>query len=277
MLARDGELPDADARLHRIGLVDDHDPARGGRWLDGIGRGQCPPRPRAERLLRRRERFVARDVANDGEKHVVRNEVLTVERLQIGARQRGERLLRAAPRQPVRVEPVDEPIEHDIRDVTRVVCVHAQRRQDLVLLPLDLLRRERRIARHIGHQIHADLKRVLHDNRVHEREIGPGAGAKVTTNEINLIGDLLGTPSCGSLIQKRCGEVGHAPLSLRILRCPCPHQQADADGGLLVMQDDHHLHAVGQGADLVGRKRGVMRGKRTRRRFGRPVASLREC
>ena len=68
----------------------------------GVGRiglrstaGTVAARPVAERLLHRRRGGVGADVADDGDQRVVRREPLLVERDEVVARQRGQRLRRA--------------------------------------------------------------------------------------------------------------------------------------------------------------------------------------
>ena len=94
---------------------------------------------------------------------------------QIVPRDAGQRLGRSAARQPVRVEAIDEPIEHRGRDVVRVVGVHLLRRRDLLFLPFDFLRRERRIAGDIRHQVHRQVEGVLHDDGADRGEVVAGA------------------------------------------------------------------------------------------------------
>ena len=56
---------------------------------------------------------------------------------------------------------------------------------------------------------------------------------------------------------------------------PGPDQQPHADRRLLVMEDRHHLQAVGERLDLIGREVDVAGGQRPRRPLRRPVARLR--
>ena len=66
-----------------------------------------------------RERLVGGRVADDGQDHVVGHEVAAVERLQVVARDAGQRLRRAAARQAVGMEAVDQPVEQRRGDVVR--------------------------------------------------------------------------------------------------------------------------------------------------------------
>ena len=107
----------------------------------------------AERALGAGERFFRRHVADDREDGVVGAEPFLVERQQIVARERGQRLRRARLRPAVGMEAVDQPIEHDVREELRVVVADLHARQRLLPLPLDLFRRERRMLRHVRHEV----------------------------------------------------------------------------------------------------------------------------
>src|SRR4029453_11621763 len=115
-----------------------HDAASGvGRSQRGLGR-DLTPLPFAERLRHAGERFLVRDVADDGEDGVVWHEVATVEREQVVTGDAGERVWRAALRPRIRVETVDQPSEDGVGDVLRVLQADLQARKDLLPLTLDL-------------------------------------------------------------------------------------------------------------------------------------------
>jgi hypothetical protein len=70
------------------------------------------------------------------------------------------------------VKAVDEAIEHGVGDVVRVFKADAQTRQRLLPLAIDLGRRERRVAHHVGQHPQTRLEAVLHHHHVQEGQIG---------------------------------------------------------------------------------------------------------
>src|SRR5262249_49457887 len=110
MLSWNRELSHADARLHRVGLVDDDDPASRRRRIRRPEGGARRTLPVAKHPLSRREGLVTAHITDDGENRVVGNEVLTVKRLEIRAGQRGERLLGAAAWKAIGMKTVHETI-----------------------------------------------------------------------------------------------------------------------------------------------------------------------
>jgi hypothetical protein len=202
MFSRNRELPDTDACLYGVGFVDNHDLPSGVGRIDSCGRWQRSTRPAAKHALGRRERLIARDVADDAEDHVIGDEILAMERLQVLTRQRAERVLGARARQTIRMEAVHKSIEDDIRDIARVVGIDANRRKNLVLLPRNFLRCEGGIPRDIRNEVHARLERVLHHDRVDEREIRRGTGPDIAADEVDLICNLLRAARGRPLIQQ---------------------------------------------------------------------------
>ena len=101
-------------------------------------------------------------------------------------------------RQPVRMEAIDEPIEHRGRDVVGVVGVHLLRGRDLLFLPFDFLRRERRIAGNIRHQVHRQVEGVLHHDGADRGEVVAGSGPEDAADRVDLIGNLLRAPGRGA-------------------------------------------------------------------------------
>ena len=83
MVPLDTQVPDPNLGLHSPRHIDDDHPTSRWRWLDGRRRRNLRARPAAERTLGRSERFLRRDITDDPENHVVRNEVGLVVRLQI--------------------------------------------------------------------------------------------------------------------------------------------------------------------------------------------------
>jgi hypothetical protein len=144
----------------------------------------------------------------------------------------------------------------------------------LQALPVDLLRRERRPAHHVGQQIHPEREAVFHHQHVRRREIAARAGAERAADRIDGLGDFLRAAAGRALIEQLRHERGDAALSRRIVGGAGAHQQSHAHLGLFVAHHDDHLHAVGQRAQLVGRKIHRAGWQRRRREFRRPVRDL---
>jgi hypothetical protein len=123
-----------------------------------------------------------------------------VERLQVLAGDRGQRLRRVG--HAVGVKAVDQPVEQHRRDVVGIAAVDLQGRDRLLLLPVDLIRRERRIAHDVVDQVHADGERILHHHRVDIRQIRPRARPHRSADRVDLIGDLLGTARRRPLVEQ---------------------------------------------------------------------------
>ena len=123
------------------------------------GRSERGPRrrpalPAAERLLGQRAQLGHRDVAGHDERRVVRHEVLLPERHHVVAGDRLDRRLGAdlgvAVRMPVAVERRRRDLRRDLR---RVVALLHELPEPRGALALDLLGRERRPQRDVGHQV----------------------------------------------------------------------------------------------------------------------------
>ncbi len=275
MRARDAEMADAHFGLHRVGFVDDnHAAGRIGRIDERLLR-QIPLLPVAEHFLRRRERLVGRDVADDGENRVVGQETARVEGRQIVARDRRERLGRAVVRHAVRMEAVHQPVEHGVGDPLGIFGADLQTRQRLLALPFDLVLRERRVPRHVGQHAHAVFEAVLHHHHVDEREIGARAGAHRTADEINGVVHLLRGLRGRALVEERRQQVHEAEPALGIGRRAGAHEEAHGDDRLLVMKNRDDLQPVRQRLDFVGRELDVARGQRTRGALSGPLTNLR--
>ena len=139
VLARNREVADPDLGLHRVLLVDDdHALGRVGR-LGRAGDRHRARLPAAEIFLEARHRLGGLDVADHGEQRVVGDEVAAVEVDEVGARQRGQRFGRAVAGQAVRMEAVDQAIDHLAGHRVRILGRHLERRQRLLPLPVDFL------------------------------------------------------------------------------------------------------------------------------------------
>ncbi len=271
MAARNAELPDANLGLHRIGLVDDDHALGRLRRIDRLERPARRATASRRTPSRARPWPRRRYVADDGDQRVVRHEVALVEVDDVLPRQRAKRFGGAAAGQAVRVEAVDQPIDHLAGDVVRILRRHLQARHRLLALPLDLLRRERRPPHDVGHQLQRQRQAVLHHDRVDVGEVGAGAGAENAADEIDRVGDLFGGAIARALIEERRRQHRQPHLAFRILRRAGAHDHAHADRRLFVMADQHDLQAVGQLADLVGRKLHRLRRQRPRRPLAGPV------
>ena len=90
-------------------------------------------------------------------------------------------------RQPVGMKAVDEPIEDRVRDEVGIVEADLQARQRLLPLTIDLLRRERRMPRHVRQHPQAGVEAVLHDDDIDEGQVGAGAGAHGAADEVDRV------------------------------------------------------------------------------------------
>ena len=269
------DVAHANLGLHGIGLVDqDHPPGRIGR-VDELVDVNVAPLPVREHVLGGRQRFLRRDVADDGEDGVVGREVLVVKRDEIVTRDGGNRVGRAGFRHAIRVEPEHQPVEDGVGDERRILEADLKVRQQLLALPIDLRRRERRMARDIGQHSQPDLEAVLHDDRIDEAQIDARAGVQGSADEVDGVVQLTGRLGCRSLIEQRRRQVRHAELPFRIKGAAGADQEPHADGRLLVVQHDHHLQAVGQCLNLIGREVHGARRQRARCALRRPVDRLR--
>ncbi len=118
-LPRNAELAHPDLGLHRTGPVDHHHPPGGVGRPRRRGRGHLVPRPVAEGLGHGGHRLVDADVAHDGQQRVVRREVGAMEVQQVLARHSLHGLHRAVAGRAVRMDTVDQAVEHQRRRGTR--------------------------------------------------------------------------------------------------------------------------------------------------------------
>ena len=102
------------------------------------------------------------------------------------------------------MEAVDQPVEDDIGNVRGIVVADLQRqaRQDLVALPLDLVRRERRAPRHVGEQIEGEVEAVLHHEDVDEPEVAGRARVQGAADAVDGTGYLLGRARRRPLVEE---------------------------------------------------------------------------
>jgi hypothetical protein len=142
-----------------------------------------------------------------------------VERNQIVARQPRDRVGRAGLRQAVRVEAVDQPIEHGIRDEPGVVEADLERRQQLLALALDFRLGKRRTTSHLRQHAEPGVEAVLHHHHVEVAQVGPGARAGGAADEVDRVVEFfrrLRRGPVGPLVEKRRCQVHEAGLAFRI-------------------------------------------------------------
>ena len=275
MRPRQRDVAGVNDGLHRPRLVDDDQaPRRRRHVVGGHHRRERARPPIAESALHPGERFLGGDVADDREHRVVRQVVGAMERHQVAARDGADRPRRAALRHAVGMETVDEPVEHDVGDVRRIVVADLQARQHLVALPLDLGRREGRTARHVGQQVEREVEAVLHHQDVDKPEVAGRAHAQRAADVVDAAGDLLGRARRRPLLEELPDERGDARLAGRIGRGAGPQDHPHVDCRLLVMADVDDLQPVRQGADLVVGEVDVALEQRRRRILARPVEPL---
>ena len=177
---------------------------------------------------------------------------------------------------PYGMEPVDEPIEQHAGDVIRIAAVDLQRGDHLLLLALDLLGRKRRIAHDVGQQVHADVERILHHDRVDEAQVGSRPGAQRAADEVDLIGDLL-----RRLASSCPGRAAPPPDSRRrpCLADPAPTRRGPAAACSPPAARDAATMITCMPLASVrisyGGKFDLARRQRPRRTLGRPVRDLR--
>ena len=231
----------------------------GGGGSTGFGAVGFGRAPLAERALGAGERLLGRDVADDREDGVVGAEPGLVERDEIVARDARDRLRRARVRPAVRMEAVDEPVEHHAGEVVRIVVADLQPRQDLLALPLDLLRRERGLRARSDTRSSPKARLSFITTALMKVRSLPAPVPSAPPIESIGVGDLLGVLRRRALIEQRRDERRDARLVRRVLRAAGADDQPQADRRLLVVRDRDDLQAVGQRPDLVGRKLDVAR------------------
>ena len=172
----------------------------------------------------------------------------------------------------VRMEAVDQPIEHDAGEVVRVVVADLQARQRSAAAAA-----RSPPARTPGAATRSDTrsrptsKLSFITTTLTNEQVGARAGAERAADRVDRVGDLLGVLRRRALIEQRGRERRDARLVCRILRAAGADEQPQADRRLLVMRHRDHLQAVRQRPDLVRRKLDLARRQRPRRPLGRPV------
>ena len=266
-----------DDRLDRPRAVDDDEASRRrrdllrrrGGWYD-LARFPITQRP-----FDTGECLVGGHVAHDRRHGVVRQVVGPVELHQVVAGDGADRCRHPPLRHPVRMEAVDQPVEHDAGDVGRIVVVHLEARQDAAADPLDLLIRERRMPRHVGHQVESEVEAVLHHQDVDEAQLARGADRQDAADAVYRVGDRLGGARPRALIEELPDKRGHARLAGRVGRRASLQDHPDADRRLLVVAHIDNVEAVRQRPDLIVGKNHVAADQRRWRLLARPVDPLR--
>ena len=106
--------------------------------------------PVAEICCRLRQGLFGRDVANRGKDAIARPELAGVESRQVGARNSAHRFLGAVQRVAVGRSGKDESLKERVGGERRVIAQDFERGERLLAFALNLLRRERRAAHHVG-------------------------------------------------------------------------------------------------------------------------------
>ena len=99
------------------------------------------------------------------------------------------------------MEAEDEPVEHEIRDVVRIVVADLQRRERLPALAIDLLRRKRRTLHHLGREAEHQIDLIFDDGAADERQFIAGADADDAAGRLHEVGDRLSRFRRRALIQ----------------------------------------------------------------------------
>ena len=178
----------------------------GGGGSTGFGGRRLGAAPLAERAFGSGKCFFVRDVADDGENRVVGAEPGLVVREEIVAGDARDRLGSARIGPAVRMEAVDQAIEHHPGYVVRIFVPDLEARQNLLALPLELLGSELRVPRQIGHHIEPEGEAVLHHDCVDEGEIAARPGTDQAADRVDRRGDLLRISRRRSLIEQRRDE-----------------------------------------------------------------------
>jgi hypothetical protein len=173
------------------------------------------------------------------------------------------------------MEPIDETLEHERGHVVGILVVDAQGRSEPLALAIEFVLGERRRADDVGQHVQPLGEAVPQDGHVGEREVGAGPDTYAPADRVHGVGNLLGAARDRALVEQRRHEVRDTELRADVFRRTRADDHAHADRRLLVLLDDHHLEAVGHGADLVRRELHRLCAERARRGLRRPVPDLR--
>ena len=162
--------------------------------------------------------------------------------------------------------------ERQRRDCRRVVARLQQVREPLLAQPLELVFRERRPERDVGH----DRQRLgePRDRHVqaHRRGVDAGRGAQIGAEEIDRVGDLERRPRARTLGEHCRREAGDAELARRIVGGAAGHEEVLLDHRHPVHLDHPHRQAV---RELPLLDRGEMQHwRRSRRGWMRAIGCL---
>ena len=89
------------------------------------------------------------------------------------------------------MESVNEPIEHGRGNVVGILVVDLQPRERLLTLALDLFDLERRMPHNVREQIEPGAEAVFHDDDAGKAQVAAGARFQITTDRVDLVGNLL--------------------------------------------------------------------------------------
>ena len=247
--ARDADRSDPDLRLRRARLVHQIDLALGRRFLGRqLFRGGAAGRlPRSKRLLEQRDERGRAEIADGQQRRAVRAERRCVEAAEIVAGERLDRLGGAHLRRAVAMAlAVEDAREGDRGDRRRIVAPLQQAREPLLALPLELVFRERRAQRHVGH----DRQRVGKPRHWHVQADGgcvdSARRAEIGAEEIDGVGDLERRSRARALLEHRGREARDAVLPGWIVRGAAEDDEVHLRDRNFVILDDPHRQAVGQ-------------------------------
>ena len=152
------------------------------------------------------------------------------------------------------MNPIDQPPEHHTRQVRRVLVTDLQPREHLLPLPLNLDRRERRVARDVRDEVDAEIETVRHDQDVDEAQVRPRAHTEEAADSVDALGDLGGVATRRALVEQLPRQRRNAVLAGGVRGRTGADHQPQVDRRLLVMRHHHDLEPIAQRTDLIGRE-----------------------
>src|SRR5882762_340287 len=280
--SRHANRSDADLRLRRARLVDQiHLPRRGRldrRQLFCGGRtGRLPS---AEALLEERHHLVGRYIADGEQRRVIGTKHRRVEGAQIVGRERLDRFGRPHLQRAVAVTfTVQDARERGRRNGRRIVARLQQAGEPLLALALQLVFRERRTQRHVGHDRQRFGKPRDRHVQTHGGRVGGRRRSKSGAEAIDRVGDLERGPRAGAFLEHCGGQAREAVFARRIVGGAAERDEVHLRNRHFVHLDDPYRQTVRQLLLLNRRKPKRRRWSRLRRMraVGRLRAGYRGC
>ena len=140
---------------------------------------------------------------------------------------------------------VQDPIERRRVDGGRVISRLQDGGQTLLPLPIELLCREGRPERNIGHQRQRIGKSRDRDVKADGRRVDACSRVQIRAKEVNRVGKLQRRAGAGPLEKHRRGERRHPELARRIVRAAAQDHEIDLSDGDLVRLDEPDRQAIG--------------------------------